>query len=134
MTTLAREVVRPTPPTLMQRDSTSLTIGWDADVIVGGPPFDLQLRNSSTTVPQPWTHCATVSGRAIKKKSLQPNTKYEFRIRSSSSSTAAWSSPSVVCTTLPLFNPFKQLLGACEFSLPHDNNYGRTFSGLVPLF
>ena len=118
VTTLASDIIRPTPPTLMQRDSTSLTIGWDApdDVSVsgGGPPFDLQLRlcsNTTGTVPQPWTHCATVSGQAIKKKSLLPNTKYEFRLRSSSSSIAAWSAPSVVFTTLPSFNPFKQLLG-----------------------
>jgi thiol-disulfide isomerase/thioredoxin len=107
VTTLFIDVVRPTPPKLIQRDSTSLTVGWESN----GDLFDLQLRACSSSVPLPWTHVATVSSRAVKKKGLTPKTKYEFRVRSSSSSSSPWSAPSSVLTTSPSFNPFKQLLG-----------------------
>ena len=119
VTTLSATTVRPTPPTVMKSDSTSITIQWNT--IEHATSYDVHFRICSTP-PFTWDHAATITGCAVKKKGLQANTKYEFRVRSSSSTSASessssdsihsiWSVPSLPVATLADFNPFKQLLG-----------------------
>ena len=103
----------------MKSDSTSITIQWNT--IEQATSYDVHFRICSTP-PFTWDHAATITGCAVKKKGLQANTKYEFRVRSSSSTSASessssdsihsiWSVPSLPIATLADFNPFKQLLG-----------------------
>ena len=113
--TLENTVVRPTPPRSMGKpEATSLTVQWDA--IHDAQQYELQIRRAATAIPLLWEHAATVAGRAVKKKTLLPKTKYEFRVResgggSSSGGDGVWSTSSSVMSTESPFNPFKQLLG-----------------------
>jgi thiol-disulfide isomerase/thioredoxin len=151
--TAEQQAARPSPPRLHPssgaRAASSLTLTWNAiattDGAVAGAgaadagaagaaehPDDarycIQFRPANASPPGDWTTLSdTLKGRAVKKKGLEANTKYEFRVRraprpgannpvprSDPAVFATWSEPSAPLATLaaqPLNNPFKGLLG-----------------------
>ncbi len=133
--TAEQQAGRPSPPRLHPsagaRAGSSLTIHWDAissadqsDVDQSDVRYSIQFRRASSSPPEHWTLLSdNLKGCAVKKKGLEANKKYEFRVRRTplkgdgpipqSVDFAAWSEPSETLSTLAQqqHNPFKALLG-----------------------
>jgi thiol-disulfide isomerase/thioredoxin len=114
---LASGGARPAAPKLSARDAESVTVVWpDADGVL----FHAQMRVAGAGAP--WTTCSDkLGGKAMRKRGLVANTKYEFRVAAAKAVAAAaaavdgewgpWSPPSAPLAIALLAPCFGQLLG-----------------------
>ena len=114
---LASGGARPAAPKLSARDAESVTVVWPD---TGGALFHAQMRVAGAGAP--WTTCSDkLGGKAMRKRGLVANTKYEFRVAALAAEPAAepaaggewgpWSPPSAPLAIALLAPCFGQLLG-----------------------
>ena len=120
---------RPSPPHQSvfpySSTTTSLTISF-ADIerpdAAKEVRYSLQFRRAGRSPPERWILISdSLKGTTVKKKNLEPDTKYEFRVcltqsdgigaREGVEEFAVWSEPSYPISTAKLFNPFKEAMG-----------------------